>query len=51
MLKFSKFELSTPKYKDATLKLIDFGNVRDKPLNKEKLYQFSVPKEYMLQKP
>ena len=30
-----------------TLKLIDFGNVRRKPMNKQRLFNFSGTKEYM----
>ena len=29
------------------LKLVDFGNIRKKPINKERLYNFSGTKEYM----
>ena len=47
MLKFEKHPSSIEEYKEVTLKLIDFGNVRDKPLNKGKLYEFSGTKEFM----
>jgi len=35
------------KDKKPTLKLIDFGNIRRKPMNNEKLFNFSGTKEYM----
>ena len=39
-----KFDKKTQK---IILKLIDFGNVRNKPINKERLYNFFGTKEYM----
>jgi serine/threonine protein kinase len=33
--------------KKAILKLIDFGNIRRKPINKERLFNFCGTKEYM----
>jgi len=32
---------------DLSVKLVDFGNYRKKPINKERLYNFSGTKEYM----
>ena len=42
VVKFNKENGNKPE-----LKLIDFGNARRKPLNKERLYHFSGTKEYM----
>ena len=47
MLKFESDPTEIQKLKKATLKLIDFGNIRKKPLNKEKLYEFCGTKEFM----
>ena len=33
--------------KNPILKLVDFGNIRQKPINKERLFNFSGTKEYM----
>lgn len=35
------------KEKNPVLKLVDFGNIRQKPKNKERLFNFSGTKEYM----
>ena len=35
------------KMKNFELKLIDFGNIRKKPINKERLLHFCGTKEYM----
>ena len=42
VVKFDKENDNLP-----SLKLIDFGNVRRKPMNKERLYNFSGTEEYM----
>ena len=42
VVKFDKGKGKTP-----TLKLIDFGNIRKKPINKDRLFNFSGTKEYM----
>ena len=42
VVKFDKKNENKP-----SLKLIDFGNARRKPINKEKLFNFSGTKEYM----
>ena len=42
VVKFDKEKNNLP-----SLKLIDFGNARRKPMNKERLYNFSGTKEYM----
>ena len=47
LLKFEKHPSMIPKFKEVTLKLIGFGNVMNKPLNNQKLHEFSSAKGFL----